>query len=111
MMDREEILENGVPESGYLWCLHCGRAYPYGSYREEVLRVPAEMPRVLSMMIRSVVGADDDELRGMDGNRLQMCPYSDCDGDTVLDAWNWEDIRNRHPEYPEVPEYGCVYPL
>ena len=42
---------------------------------------------------------------------LQMCPYEDCDGDTVMDGWDWAQIRDGHPEYPEVPEMGKVYPL
>jgi hypothetical protein len=44
-------------------------------------------------------------------NVLQMCSYEDCDGDTVLDGWDWARIREGHPEYPEVPEKGKVYPL
>ena len=42
---------------------------------------------------------------------LQMCPYEDCDGNTVMDGWDWAQIRDAHPEYPEVPEKGKVYPL
>ena len=42
---------------------------------------------------------------------LQMCPYPECDGDTVIDAWPWSDIREKHPEYPEVPERDKVYPI
>ena len=107
MMDRAEILENGVPESGYLWCSHCGRAYPYGSYRlESVGRSKEGIEFVKYCGVFS-----EDEVEECVGQRIQVCPYSDCDGDTVIDAWNWEDIRSRHPEYPEVPEYGCVYPL
>lgn len=44
-------------------------------------------------------------------NGLQMCPYKECSGDTVMDSWPWESIREKHPEYPEVPERGKVYPL
>jgi len=49
------------------------------------------------------------EFRSVGG--LQMCPYDDCDGSTVLDGWDWAQIRDNHPEYPEVPEGGVVYPL
>lgn len=42
---------------------------------------------------------------------LQMCPYDNCDGDAVLDAWEWSKIREEHPDYPEVPEIGKSYPL
>ena len=46
-----------------------------------------------------------------DNNLLELCPYLDCNGDTVVDSWLWNDIRENHPEYPEVPEKGKVYPL
>jgi hypothetical protein len=42
---------------------------------------------------------------------LQMCPYEGCDGDTVVDGWDWEDVRDEHPDYARVPEDGKVYPL
>jgi hypothetical protein len=42
---------------------------------------------------------------------LQMCPYDDCNGDTVLDAHAWEGIRSMHLDYPEVPERGKEYPM
>lgn len=42
---------------------------------------------------------------------LQMCPYEGCDGDTVMDALDWARIREIHPEYPQIPEPGKVYPL
>ena len=42
---------------------------------------------------------------------LQMCPYEGCDGDTAMDAWGWEKLREEHPDYPEIPEEGKLYPL
>ncbi|MCG3149378.1 MAG: hypothetical protein PCFJNLEI_02838 [Verrucomicrobiae bacterium] len=42
---------------------------------------------------------------------LQMCPYPDCDGDTVLDGWDWEQVREANPDYPLIPEEGKQYPL
>jgi len=42
---------------------------------------------------------------------LRMCPYDDCDGDTVLDGWSWPEVREGHPDYPEVPVIGKTYPL
>lgn len=42
---------------------------------------------------------------------LQICPYHDCDGDTVIDAWDWENVRDEHPQYPEIPTPKDVYPL
>jgi len=40
---------------------------------------------------------------------LQYCPYPDCDGDTVLDAYHWQDIRKFNPNYPEIPEKSKIY--
>jgi hypothetical protein len=42
---------------------------------------------------------------------LQMCPYIDCGGDAVIDAWDWATMRRNHPSYPEQPEPGKAYPL
>lgn len=42
---------------------------------------------------------------------LQMCPYAACDGDAVIDAWDWNSIRDENPAYPENPEEGVVYPM
>lgn len=42
---------------------------------------------------------------------LQMCPYPDCSGDTVIDGWDWAKVREELPQYPEVPEHNVVYPL
>jgi len=42
---------------------------------------------------------------------LELCPYLDCSGDTVMDSWPWARIRDIHPEYPEIPEKDVVYPL
>ena len=42
---------------------------------------------------------------------LQMCPYADCDGDAVMDAWDWESIRAENPSYPENPIEDVHYPI
>lgn len=41
---------------------------------------------------------------------LQMCPYPGCDGDTVVDAWDWESVRDEHKNYPVSPNRGDIYP-
>lgn len=41
---------------------------------------------------------------------LQMCPYADCSGDAVIDAWDWATMRDSNPGYPEVPDFGTRYP-
>lgn len=76
----------------YLWCLHCERTYDYGKYRLEKWE-----PFVV------------DHVRYEE--EFQMCPYEDCNGTVVLDGWDWNYIRESHPEYPEIPEHGKVYPL
>jgi hypothetical protein len=43
--------------------------------------------------------------------KLQMCPYPRCSGDTVMDAWEWDSIRQANPVYPKVPKYGVRYPM
>lgn len=51
-----------------------------------------------------------DAFRGSPGH--QMCPYIDCDGDAVIDAWEWSKVRyQREDLYPEIPIHGTVYPL
>ena len=49
------------------------------------------------------------EYREIDG--LQMCPYDECNGDTIGDGWPWKRVRGASREYPEEPERGKVYPL
>ena len=47
-------------------------------------------------------------------NDLQMCPYSGCNGDTVMDGWDWARLRedrDNSDDYPETPEIGKTYPL
>jgi len=67
----------------YLWCIHCQKAYPVREWME---------------------------------SRFQ-CPTLGCDGMGLFwDAWAWDKrideqgIRDRHPEYPEVPVRGVIYP-
>lgn len=72
----------GPPRGKHLWCLHCERTYPAGQFRQD--------PR----------------------SSLQLCAYSDCDGDAVIDAWDWGNVRlDREDRYPEDPVHGTVYPL
>ena len=42
---------------------------------------------------------------------MQFCPYKDCDGNVVMDSWNWSDIKEAHPEYPDRPRRGQIYPM
>jgi hypothetical protein len=71
----------GVSPDSFLWCMHCERAYPKAQVRI-------------------------DHRWG-----LEMCHYKDCDGDAVLDAWDWSRYRDGRQSLPEEPETGVTYPL
>lgn len=75
----EHYLMTVGPRSAWLWCFHCERAYPMGSYKV----------------------VED----------LQLCPYAECRGDTILDLWTWATVREVNLHYPEVPILGVFYPL
>jgi hypothetical protein len=83
--------ELGRPVGMWVWCLHCERCYQVGEFR-------VEKPD------RQIINTDFIV-------KTEMCPFPDCDGDTLTDSWTWESIREIHPEYPEVPERGKVYPM
>lgn len=40
-----------------------------------------------------------------------MCPYDGCNGDTFIDGWEWESVRQGNPKYPKKPKMGHVYEL
>lgn len=84
MLTEREKMFGGLPKDAYLYCIHCERAYPKDMYR------------VMS---------------DIDFGLMQMCPYEDCDGDAVMDAWEWDRIRSEHADYPKVPEENKVYPM
>ncbi len=67
----------------WVWCLHCDRCYQVGEYKLSDYRV--------------------------EGRKLQLCPYDDCDGDTVFDAWPWQDYYTG-AGWPQVPDRGKEYP-
>lgn len=78
---REETF--GKTESGFLWCLHCERAYKENEYRTIM----------------------------NNGDEFQICHYEDCDGSTVLDGWAWEDYLEKNSSAPKEPVIGNIYPL
>ena len=41
----------------------------------------------------------------------ELCPYDDCTGYTGLEAYLWPRLRERYPEYPELPERKVRYPI
>lgn len=65
---------------GWVWCLHCERVY------------------------------QRNEVRWDSENEVYLCAYEDCDGDALLDAWDYEE-RRVACGWPEVPEKGVTYSL
>jgi len=105
-MHRELLLENGGPgPSRWMWCLHCQRAYLYGCYRD------GERFETDQGFAQAVMECGDQEAIDMLQDCMQLCPYPDCNGDAVMDSMTWEWLREYHPEYPEVPQPGVMYPL
>lgn len=41
---------------------------------------------------------------------LQMCPYAGCTGDSVIDAWPWQDYAAQHGIVLDLPVLGKRYP-
>lgn len=80
--DRFEFRGGDDPEI-WLWCLHCERCYQLKDMRE--VKHPF-----------------------LKGETLQLCHYEDCDGDTVLDGWDWEEVRE-DTDWPEIPVIGVTY--
>lgn len=89
--DRDSTIE--TRKTKYLWCLHCERTYKRGEFKVE---------RIKSFTV--------DHVR-YDPGDFEMCPYPDCNGDAVLDAWEWEEIRKYNPGYPKIPQKDMVYPM
>ena len=91
--DRETVFKEDQEDNPvYLWCLHCERTYIYGELRTV---------KVKPFTVDHVTHEPE----------LQMCPYEDCDGDAVIDAWEWDRIREINKGYPKVPKKGRVYPM
>lgn len=88
-LDHFNMFHSGLRLGDWVWCLHCERAFQYGEYREE----PA-----------------DSILRRYGLDRLQLCPYDDCDG-SPLDLRPWGEVRKTNLEYPVIPDREKVYPL
>ena len=83
--DRNEIFGEDTSGDAILWCLSCERTYLYKEHRTMCIDLGEEL--------------------------LEICAYQDCTGDAVLDAKDWEWVREKHTDYPETPEKGKVYPL
>ena len=74
----------------YVWCLHCERTYMRGEFR----KVKVETFEVNHVKYDT---------------SYEACPYEDCDGSALVDAFDWNYFREHYPDYPEIPERGVVY--
>jgi len=86
------IIEKEEGTSDYKWCLHCERTYHWTEFRHE---------KVEPFIVNHVKYEPE----------FYLCPYPDCNGGYYSDGWDWETIREYHPQYPKVPEKGTKYPL
>lgn len=77
--------------SEFQWCLHCERASKKGHYK----LVPCDG------FARQVFG----------GNYWVLCPFDDCDGDPIMDIWDWDSFREVRKDLPEIPKEGEYYPM
>lgn len=84
---RELVKQSG---DAYLICKFCARAFTW----DEVIEVHEE-PFVVNHV----------KLEPPDWPK---CPYEDCTA-YATDAYKWEQVRNFHPEYTEMPEKGVKY--
>ncbi len=82
--DRDHMLGK-VVQGTPMWCMQCEKTYPHGKFRTAFDSMGEEL--------------------------MQMCPYEDCDSDAVLNSKEWSWVIGYHPEYPEKPEEGVIYPL
>lgn len=84
--DSEKVFWQGEARSGYVWCLHCERAYEKSAF------------------VNNAIKTD-----------WAGCLSFECTGaGWEIDIFSWspdEWPRNVHPEYPDVPVPGKSYPL
>ena len=81
--------ESRVP-GNYFVCMFCDRAFDWND-----VVVVHEKPFVVNHV-------------KYEPNDWPQCPNEDCRGH-ALDAYGWKQVRNYHPEYPDVPEKDTLY--
>lgn len=80
--EKKSIIEGLIDQvgEGWVWCLHCERVYK------------------------------PEEIRYDSDTDFFMCFYPECNGDAVMDALSYENVRiQNHPDFPVVPEKGVTY--
>lgn len=105
---RDIHLKDGEPAKRlWLWCFHCARPFPALLAASDDggfwgVGVPLRWRNTGQAVPLSICDPSF-------GPQL-CCPFGDCDG-SPLDLWRWNEIREKHPEYPEVPEIGFAYAM
>jgi|WetSurMetagenome_2_1015567.scaffolds.fasta_scaffold264496_2 DNA-binding CsgD family transcriptional regulator len=74
----------------YVLCILCGKTALADEYRDATTK-------------RVIINHVDYEMP-----ILPQCPHEGCKGD-ILETIDWYEIREHHPEYPEIPEYNTKY--
>jgi DNA-binding CsgD family transcriptional regulator len=88
----ERSLETFVRGSDkYALCIFCGKAYLIEEFEE----------RAAEKVVINHVEYDVDI--------MPKCPTKECKGGLGDDTLDWDELREHHPEYPEIPERGVVY--
>jgi DNA-binding CsgD family transcriptional regulator len=86
----ERSLVEFMPGDEWYLCVVCGRASLSHEYKD------VEPEKVTINHVTYEV------------DMLPRCPYEGCKGD-VTEKLYWDEVREHHPEYPEIPERGKVY--
>ncbi len=88
----ERSLNTFVPGfDKYVLCIFCGKAVLIEDYKE------AEPKKVIINHVEYEI------------DTMPKCPTNGCRG-SLGDTLDWDEVRTHHPEYPEIPERGVVYP-
>ena len=85
----KRTLERPAPDR-YRYCVFCERAFKDG----EAIAV---QPKTITVNHVKMTLPDE-----------YICPYEGCRG-WVEHSVHWEDVREDHPEYPEIPERNVKY--
>lgn len=83
-------------KTAWFWCPRCKRAF-HGEVPDDYRP---------GMMIEEIAQLSLEENSG----EWWSCPNEGCGGATV-NCLHWSKLRENHPELPEVPESGKLYPI
>lgn len=78
------------------WCPGCQRAF--------LSQVPDDYSP--GMVIEKIGQPDPED----EGAGRYLCPAEGCD-EAIVNCLHWSKLRENHPELPEVPQDGEIYPI